>query len=208
MFSNVNTMSNPDEGLASISELSRYYCSPEWHLAQLKNTPIAGTLYTFMCRIAKSTGIFHGSVVGLAQYFHVSRWKIQRALQALVKLGFLLVQDAEPFQPTVYRVISHQVWAEQHPDSCVVKESFPWSGEEGDELGVRLHNASGGRIKLIPYQMVALHNTGLTDDQIVEQFGVYLDEERAQCKSKGRQIRWRSVPIRFLLWLGTIGSIQ
>src|SRR5437870_9964321 len=81
---------------------SNYYCSVEWHLARLTHAPFAALLYPFAYRISKHTENFHGSVVGIAEHFGVSRWKVQRAIGALVDLGFLVTITKEPFNPSVY----------------------------------------------------------------------------------------------------------
>lgn len=152
---------------------ARYHCSPEWHLVRLIRAPFAGVLYSFAFRIAKKSKRFHGSVLGLAEYFGVSRWKVQRAMKALVKHQFFVLVDKQAFCPSVYRVVSHKEWAQQHPGRCAVKEAFPWSAEEGDKLGVDLWNASGGKVKYQEYQVVALRKTGLTDDQIIAAFKTF-----------------------------------
>lgn len=180
---------------------SRYYCCPEWHFARLRRTPFAGLLYSFVLRLSRNSGLFHGSVVGLAEYFQVSRSKVQRAIDALVELGFFELVAREAFQPTVYRPISHKDWATKHPGKCAVKESFPWSGEDGDKLGVRLWNASGGKVKFQPYQLAALRNTALTDDEIEAAFGTLMAAEQARREARGWNGRWGAVQPRFLRWL-------
>lgn len=183
------------------NEYSNYHCSPEWHLAQLARTPFAALLYPFAHRISKDTGSFHGSVVGIAAYFDVSRWKVQRAIKALLDLGFFVLISQEPFMPSVYGVLSHKEWAAARPGGCVVKETFRWSGESGDPLGVQLWNVSGGRVKYQPYKLAALRKTGLTDDQIVGKFGQFIANENARRKAGRWHGRWGPVQHRFLRWL-------
>ena len=79
----------PTEQVES-EQVFQYHCSPEWHLARLVRTPLAGPLYSFAGRISKTSGRFHASVVGVAFYFGVSRWKVQRAIQALLESGFFV----------------------------------------------------------------------------------------------------------------------
>jgi hypothetical protein len=112
-------------------------------------------------------------VLGIVDYFHVSRSKVQRAIKALVDSEFFVLVAQETFQPSVYRVISHKEWAAQHPGQCAVKEAFPWSAHQGDQLGVRLWNASGGKVKYQPYQLIALRKTGKTDDEIMTAFETF-----------------------------------
>ena len=101
----------------------------------------------------------------------------------------------------MYRPVSHKEWAAIHPGKCAVKESFPWSGEDGDKLGVSLWNASGGKVKFQPFQLKALRNTGLTDDEILAAFEVLVAAEQARREAGGWNGRWRAVQPRFLRWL-------
>jgi hypothetical protein len=75
------------------------------------------------------------------------------------------------------------------------------SGEPGDELGVRLYNASGGRIKYQPHKLAALRKTGLADDRIVEAFERFVGYENARRTAGGWHGRWGTVGFRFLRWL-------
>ena len=182
-------------------QVFQYHCSPEWHLARLVRTPLAGLLYSFAARISKTSGRFHASVVGVAFYFDVSRWKVQRAIQALLKSGFFICVNREAFRPSEYRVVSHRDWAAAHPGQCAVRETFPWSGEAGDPLGKRLWNASGGKIKYMPFQLTALRNTGRTDDQIAGAFDEFVAAEKARREAGGWHGRWKTVHPLFLQWL-------
>lgn len=183
-----------------------YHCSPEWHLAQLRHTPLAGLLYSFALRISKKSGRFHGSVLGIAEYFGVGRWKVQRALAALVDLGFFVRDLQERFTPTVYRVIAHKDWAAQHPGGCAVKAEFPWSTEEGDQLGKRLWNASGGKLKYKMFQLKTLRKTGLTDDQIVRAFEGFVGAEQTRRETQGLLGGWDKVQVHFRRWIA--GEMQ
>jgi hypothetical protein len=180
---------------------SNYHCSPEWHMAQLTSTPFAGLLYGFAYRISKKTQRFHGSVVGVAEHFGVSRSKVQRAIKALVKLGVFVEINKEPFSPSVYRVLSHKEWAEAYPGRCAVKQKLPWSDEAGDPLGVRLWSASGGKIRYMPHKLAALRNTGLSDEQIVGHFEEFIAVENARRQSQRWHGRWAVVSYRFFQWL-------
>ncbi len=182
-------------------ELTPYHCCPEWHLAGLTHAPFAALLYPFAFRVAKESGRFHGSVVGIAGYFHVERGRVQRAIKALLDLGFFELVAKEPFQPSSYHVLSHKDWAPKHPGCCAVKETLPWSGEEGDPLGVRLWNASAGKVRYQPYQLAACRNTGLNDDEIVAAFKEFVANEEARRRAGGWHGRWGKVPLRFLRWL-------
>lgn len=181
-------------------KLSKYYCSPEWHFSRLVHAPFAGVLYSFALRISKESGRFHGSVLGIADYFHVSRSKVQRAIKALVDSEFFALVAQETFQPSVYRVFPHKEWAAQHPGQCAVKEAFPWSAEEGDEFGVRLWNASGGKVKYQPYQLRALRKTGKTDDEIVAAFETFFAAEQVRRNVGGWTGRWAEFQCGFWRW--------
>jgi hypothetical protein len=182
---------------------SPYYCTVEWHLVRLRDAkgrkvPFAAILYPFAYRISKKSGRFHCSAVNLAAHFETSQWTVLRAMEALTIAGFLIPLSKEPFQPSIYQVLSHKDWASAHPESCSVKAAFPWSGEIGDKLGVRLFTASGGRIKYMPHMLAALRNTGLADDEIVKHFESFMAQEVERRQVGGWHGRWKSVRFRFL----------
>lgn len=187
----------------SISSIAYYYCSIEWHLNQLRDsdggkTPFVAILYPFAYRISKKSGIFHASAVRLAEHFGVSQWTVIRAMEALKLAGFFVVISKELFQSTSYRVVSHKDWVVSHPENCAVKAMFPWSDEPGDELGKALYNASGGRAKWHANQLTALRKTGLSDDQIVIRFKLYVSQEIEQRQAGGWHGRWKFVPRQFV----------
>lgn len=143
----------------------------------------------------------------MAAYFGVSRWTIARAIDHLVKQGFFEPINEDRFHSSVYHVVAHREWAEKHPGQCTLKETLPWSGEEGDQLGRDLWNVSGGKVKYKEFQLKALRNTGLSDDEIVQAFRHLIDNENRRRKEGGWQGRWRPVPLRFLNWVtGTMGQ--
>ncbi len=188
------------------SEFSRYHCSPEWHLERLRDgegnrVPFAALLYPWALRISKKSQRFHASAEGIAEHFGRSIWTVIRALEALVAAGFFILIAKEKFRPSVYQVISHADWAQQHPGQCVVKEKMPWSDEPGDDLGKRLWNISGGKLKYQPYQLAALRGTGLDDLDITEAFTEFVAHENARRKAHNWLGRWKSVPHRFLRYL-------
>lgn len=175
---------------------SYYHCSAEWHLWRLKDsgghkTPFAAALYPFAFRISKNSNRFYCSAEGIAEHFGTSPDTVRRAMNALTTSGFFIVIDKEYFHSTIYRVVSHDDWAKAHPESCVVKAEFPWSGEEGDQLGVRLYTASGGRVKSFANILAALRKTGFTDDQIVEKFELFLAARRGHGASKSILFRFQ-----------------
>jgi hypothetical protein len=178
---------------------SAYHCTIEWHLARL--VPLAAVLYPFAYRISKASHRFHCSALNLAQHFGVSEWTVLRAIRALQAAGLFILLAKEPFKPSVYQVVSHKEWAAIYPGLCAVKTAYPWSEEGGDQLGIRLHNASGGRVKYQPHKLTALRNTGFTEDEIVSKFEQFVASENARREAKHWYGRWSAVPFRFLQYL-------
>ena len=182
---------------------SYYHCSAEWHLIRLRDTnarkaPFAAILYPFAYRISNESGRFYCSAVRIAQHFEVSTWTVLRAMEALTLGGFFEIISKEPFQPTLYHVVPHSDWAKSHPGYCAVKETFPWSDEKDDKLGVRLSNVGGGRIMYAPYMLKALRKTGLNDDEIVERFELFVAQEIKRRQEGGWHGRWKHVHPQFL----------
>jgi hypothetical protein len=184
-------------------EYSNYHCTQEWHLTRLRDAeghkaPFAAILYPFAFRISKKSGRFHCSAVKIAEHFAVSEWTVLRAMRALMTAGFFDLINKEVFQSSVYRVVSHVEWAKAHPGGCAIRSTFPLSSERGDELGVRLFNASGGRLKYQPYKLAALRATGLSDDEIVKRFEDFVAHETARREAGGWHGPWKAVGYRFL----------
>lgn len=180
---------------------SFYHCSAEWHLWQLKDskgrrTRFAAVLYTFAYHLSKGSGVFYASAVRIAEHFGISKWTVLRAMEALTAAGFFVLINKEFFQSSIYRVVSHEEWAKVHPARCVVKVEYPWSDEIGDELGVQLYTKSGGRVKWFPNILGALRKTGLTDEQIVQEFECFFD-----WYVTGKHGQYKSIPFRFLNFL-------
>jgi len=110
----------------------------------------------------------------------------------------LLSWVLRPYQPRILHAFgvsryAHNKWAAKHPGCCAEKETLPWSGEKGDPLGVRLWNVSGGKVKYQPYQVKALRNTGLTDDQIATAFEEFVTAEQARREEGGWHGHWGAV---------------
>lgn len=177
---------------------SYYHCSVEWHLWQLKTrkgikTPFATVLYAFAYHLSKDSGVFYASAVRIAEHFNTSVWSVIRAMDALTIAGFFCVISKENFRSTMYRVVSHVDWAEAHPGQCVKKAALSKSGMKKDELGVRLHAKCGGRTKWYPYDLAALRQTNLDDNEIVNSFDMFVAQQ-----IHGRQAgEWESVPSKF-----------
>lgn len=162
-----------------------------------RKAPFAAALYPFAYRLSRKSGRFHCSAVRLAEHFKVSKWTVIRAMEALTLAGFFVVISKELFQSTTYKVVSHKDWAKDHPGACAVKATFSWTDESGDELGVRLYTASGGRTKWHPNLLASLRKTGLSDDQIVTRFKSFISQEIERHQAEGRHGGWKFVPSRF-----------
>jgi hypothetical protein len=75
-----------------------------------------------------------------------------------------------------------------------VKLEYPWAGE-GDPLGQRLWLESGTRVKFMEFQVRNIRDLGLPEDEILEQFGAYLNLHGGRCKKP------KNVPAGFYLYL-------
>lgn len=168
-----------------------YHCTAEWHLYKSKSK-LAVPLYYLALKLGKNTGLFSGSLQRVADYFQVSYKTAWTAAHVLEEKGFFDVKSEEEGKPTVYQIIRHKDWALAHPSKCAEKISFPWSNEKKDQLGVDLYAASGQRVNLYPNQLLALRNTGHTDEQILSRWKAFLiadDSHRRQ---------WRGAIFRFI----------
>jgi hypothetical protein len=163
---------------------------------QRRKNPFCGRLLAFAYRLSKGSGVFCASAVRIAEHFGISKWTVLRAMEALTTAGFFVVINKEYFQSSMYRVVSHEEWARAHPACFVVKVEYPWSDKIGDELGVHLYTKSGGRVKWFPNILGALRRTGLTDEQIVQEFEFFFDGYVA-----GKHGQYKSVPFSFLNFL-------
>ena len=164
--------------------LSPFHCSGEYHLLKYGGLTLA--VYNLMYRVAKKSGKFMGSAPSIARYFGVNERSVDRALDNLEEMGFiiLLKSGQATFESNVYKVLSHAEWALAHPDHCAQKESFPWTGE-GDPLGQRLYVLSGCRIRLREFQVRNYRKTGLSEDRIAAEWERFLEQNANQPK------RWR-----------------
>jgi hypothetical protein len=175
-----------------------FHCSPEFHFSQY---PLAGLVYAQAFRISKRTGRFHASLPNLAEYFRVSERTMIRVVKWLVREGFFEVVSKECFHPSVYHVLGHTEWAQKHGGRCATKQTLPWSGEKGDQLGVELWNASGRKLNYRAFQLKALRNTELSDEQILQAFRRFIENEDRRRREQGWRGRWQYVHWRFLKWL-------
>jgi hypothetical protein len=158
-----------------MQELINYHCSSEWHLSKLKNR-YSGLIYSFGLRISKTSKNFFCSAVNLAEYFDCHRNTIYNALTELRTIELFSLLSKKCFEVSVYRVLSHKEWAAIHPGQCPDKLEFPWS-QENDQLGQQIYAASGGKIKVSPFQITALRKTSLSDDLILARFKYFFGQD-------------------------------
>lgn len=159
-------------------EDSSFHCSEQWHLADL--SPICSLIYSLAYKLSRSKAkariglpsTLYCSAVSLAIYFGRDPSTIRRGLKELVELGFLIKVDARKFKPNVYRVLSHEEWANENPGKCAVKLSLPYT-DEGDPLGQDLRSISGGRAEFKAYQVAYIRTLGLPDEVILKNFADY-----------------------------------
>ncbi len=136
-------------------ENDSFHCSAEWHIARLKSS-YALAVYGLALKVAGGDGgVWHAAEKNVAEYFGCSRFSIMRAYAEIEKLGFFIKVRGAPetrredgqFSSGIYRVLSHDTWAKDHPGQCTTKMEMPWSGEphttERDRLGQEMFRQSG-----------------------------------------------------------------
>lgn len=154
----------------------------------------APLLYSWGRHLSANSDSFYASAVNIARHFRRDRTTVLSALEEMVNDDWAEVVHKEPGKPVKYRFINHNEWAKNHPGCCIEKDTMPWEGE-GDPLGRQLYAVSGGQAKFLPGQMEALRKSELPDEQIVDEFRVFLDQN----PQKGRA--WNSVYYRFYTYL-------
>ncbi len=185
-------MAQPPKEHADGGHGVRYVCGPEWHFAKLKSTPMAGYIYGHAFRITNhGSRLFHGSVLGLAAHFGVSRSTVQRAIKVLVDLGFFEVVRERRFGSTMYQVLSHHEWAKKYPGQCAVK-----GPEESDPLKEALFTLSGG-VLFPPAALYKLRRLYDSNWEVEQAFKKFLDQQPAANKVP------RFLVESFLIWVDT-----
>jgi hypothetical protein len=171
---------NAEETRKRRMEDSPFHCFEQWHLANLK--PACALVYPLLYKIAKPVRVgagderrlFYASVENLALYFGKNRSTIDRAIKDLIKHSFLEKIKQVKFQPTQYRVVSHEEWASRHPGQCAEMLQFPYSGEI-DTLGQTLFTISGGTVKFNRFQVNNIRKLGIRDEDAYTEFATYMD---------------------------------
>jgi hypothetical protein len=162
-------------------------------------------LYSLAYRITRACkNKYRASVPQLMHHFGRSESTFHRAYGNLRDLGFFLLLESGQgtWESNVFRVLTHEEWAEAHPNQCAVKIDNNW--QDGfDPLGIELFNVSGGKVKFRPFQIMWYRQNGLTDDEIVGLFNVWYPPHALAQKGK----KWREgVGYQFGRWIELVGQ--
>src|SRR6266436_7174519 len=126
-FPNNNT---PVPGLVPFERMSEFLCSPEWHIMRLDSAVDATlALYALAIRLTHAgKKNYHASVPQLMHHFDRSESTFHRAYGNLRNLGFFILLESGQFnwESNVFRVLTHEEWAEEHPNQCAVKIDNNW----------------------------------------------------------------------------------
>jgi len=150
-----------------------FHCSWEWHFGDM-NSRFAPLLYSWGRGLSFKTDSFYPSLQNIATHFRRDRTTVLRALQELLDYDWIEVTNKEPGKTVRYRFLDHEEWSRKYPHNCIEKDVMPWEGE-GDPLGKQLHAISGGLAKFLPRQMDGLRKSVFSDQQIADEFQIFLD---------------------------------
>lgn len=103
-------------------EEQTFPCREDYHLARMNGGIPAYVFYLHAVQKSRKD-VFCESLADVARVYACHKSTVRRNLQTLVKGGFLEVLQQDMCSPTVYRVISHDEWAEKNPGQCI---SFTW----------------------------------------------------------------------------------
>jgi len=159
-----------------VDQFAEYHCTAEWHLTRMKSR-WALAVYNFALRISKESGVFFCSAVRLAEYFGCNERSIRRAHKQLLEAAFFELTDQVTYEPNVYKVVRHKLWAEKHPGKCVMKREFPWS-QDGNQLGRALWSVSGGQAPFMNHHIKSLQKLGFSDEEIISEFKAFWSSHR------------------------------
>jgi hypothetical protein len=165
---------------------TKFYCCAEWHLARL--APICSLVYPLALRLSKThDGIYTYSAKSVAEFLGYDEWTVRESgCKKLAELGFFVLRERGTFEANVYKVLSHNEWAADHPGQCATKTTYPWSGE-GDKLGQDLYVASGSKVKFKNHQIKFLRSLGLPQERILSEFETFWAEQ--SMKSQAHQFK-------------------
>jgi hypothetical protein len=175
-----------------MSTASLFFCSAEWHFAQLSGpgARYAPLIHSHALHIARTSGIYSASVPNLAAYFGADEKSIRKALHILLALGFFEIVEEAPGSSVRYRPIRHKDWQPKNPGRCTAKQAGVW---QGDTLSAELYAISGQRFRTYPNLIKAMRKTKLSDDQIKEHFRMFATQEHS-----AGHIKWGGFAGRFL----------
>src|SRR6266481_4434718 len=136
-----NNTSLPDLSVP-FDRMTEFFCSADWHIMRLDAKAVDATLslYSLAYRITRACkNKYRASVPQVMHHFNRSEATFHRAYSNLRKLGFfvLLESGQENWEANVFRVLTHDEWAEAHPNQCAVKLDNNWR-DGFDPLGIEL----------------------------------------------------------------------
>jgi len=153
-----------------------FYCSTAWHI---KTSARCLAIYSFIGTITGGGKTpFFAKITRVAAYFDWSYEATRKAFHVLRKLGFL-----ESIQPGYYKYVDHKEWAAKHPGQCRVRVQLPWQ-EEVDPLVGKMYALSGGKLRMMPYQVAALRKFADNDDAMI--LRLFTTEIEAAIDARGR----------------------
>jgi len=161
----------------SVHENLDFFCTAEWHLSRLNK--YAALVYAHALHVtskARRNGQppkYFPALTKIAAYYGADLRSIRKAVRELVKSGFFVKLKELPGKPISYRPVEHKEWAGRFPNRCLVKLEQAWSDIEKDDLVIRLHAASAGRLILRTNFVKGMRNTGLSDGEIETQWNVF-----------------------------------
>jgi hypothetical protein len=191
-----------DNSLSSQFENEYFYCSWEWHIARL--SPVCALIYPLAFTLSGGAKTelrdrrFFASAGSLATYFGYSECQVRRGLIALEETEFFQLISRKKFQPTHYRVLSHEDWAEKHDGKCTTKVKYPWTGE-GDPLGQLLWKMTWGQVKFADFQVTGLRKLGVDENKITSEFSAYWEQT-------GQRMKPKNVPRSFYMHMKDVSQ--
>lgn len=176
---------------------TKFHCCSEWHLARI--TPISFLVYPFALRLSKTHGgRFSYPASLLAEFFEYNEWTVRQSYKELEQIGFFRRVETRMFEANVYKVLTHEEWAADHPEKCAIKTTNPWTGE-GDTLGQALYVASGSAVTFYESQIKCLRSLGLSEEQIVSEFEIFWTEQARKSQAGKFKSNRPAIVGRFLL---------
>lgn len=171
-------------------------------------------IYVKLCAVTwnketRTYGIYYSSIQKLADYFGVTRQSASRAVNNLIAKGWLVVVEKNADRPksasallkeisqsSDLRIVTHAEWCKKHGEkNCAEELPMPWHDEIKDDLAIALHRESKGNAKFHPSWMAELRKSGKTDNEITQQFRLYIAALKYEPKNPRA---WQRVASRFI----------